>query len=58
MTTRALSIDERKAAEAAFQGKALDPDWTIAAQQVYAGVVAALSKRRSLTLLEDVATAV
>ena len=47
MTPRALSNDERKAAEAAFQGQALDPDWTMAGQLVYAGMVDALSRRRA-----------
>jgi hypothetical protein len=48
MTTRSLSFDERKAAEAAFQGKALDPKWSIAGQFVYWGITAALASRRAL----------
>jgi hypothetical protein len=47
MTARALSFDERKAAEAAFQGEPFDPEWTIAGQLVYAGIMAALASRNA-----------
>ncbi len=35
MTPRPLTQDERKAAEAAFQAKPLNPDWTAQAQHIY-----------------------
>lgn len=38
---RALTHDERKAAEAAFCGEPFNPAWSVAAAKVYAGIVAA-----------------
>lgn len=42
MTARALSHDERKAAEAAFTGRPFDPAWSLSARAVYDGIVKAL----------------
>jgi hypothetical protein len=42
MTPRALSHDEKKAAEAAFTGRPLDPRWSPSARAVYDGIVKAL----------------
>jgi hypothetical protein len=53
MIARALSFDERKAAEAAFQGEALDPEWTIAGQLVYAGIVEALASRNARSMQHE-----
>ncbi len=38
---RALTHDERKAAEAAFRGEPFNPAWSVAAAKVYAGIVTA-----------------
>lgn len=37
---RALTFDEKKAAEAAFRGLPLDPSWSVSAQAVYYGILA------------------
>jgi hypothetical protein len=59
MTARALSFDERKAAEAAFQGEAPDPEWTIAGQLVYVGIIEALANRHARSRhYEDACSAV
>lgn len=42
MTPRALSHDEKKAAEAAFTGRPFDPRWSPSARVVYDGIVKAL----------------
>jgi len=42
MKSRALSHDEKKAAEAAFTGRPFDPAWSISARAVYDGIVKAL----------------
>ena len=42
MESRALSHDERKAAEAAFTGRPFNPAWSQSAQVVYDGIVKAL----------------
>lgn len=42
MTHRALSHDEKKAAEAAFRGLPCDPSWSTAARAIYDGIVKAL----------------
>jgi hypothetical protein len=44
---RSLTHDEKKAAEAAFQGRPYDPRWSAAARTVYDGIVNALSVRTS-----------
>src|SRR5581483_10709664 len=46
MTPRTLSHDEKKAAEAAFQGLPMDPSWTAAAKRVYEGLLKALPAER------------
>jgi hypothetical protein len=38
---RPLTLDQKKAAEAAFQGLPFDPNWSPAAKAVYDGIVAA-----------------
>ncbi len=43
-TPRALSHDEAKAAEAAFQGQPFNEDWSEAARTVYDGMLAAIHK--------------
>ena len=43
---RALTYDESKAAEAAFQGLAFNPEWSEAARKVYDGIVLALGERQ------------
>lgn len=37
---RALSFDEKKAAEAAFRGLPVDPNWSLGAQSIYQGILA------------------
>ena len=37
---RTLSFDEKKAAEAAFQGLPIDPAWSVSAQAIYCGILA------------------
>ncbi len=44
-TARALSHDERKAAEAAFQGRSFNPEWSTAARQVYDGIAAVVRRQ-------------
>ena len=41
---RALTHDEKKAAEAAFRGDPFNPTWSIAAANVYAGIQWAMGK--------------
>ncbi len=41
MTTRSLTYDEKKAAEAAFRGLPLNPGWSAAARAIYEGIKAA-----------------
>lgn len=41
-TTRTLTHDERKAADAAFAGRPLNPAWSEAAKRVYEGLIQAL----------------
>ena len=43
-TSRTLSHDERKAAEAAFAGRPFNPAWSESAKKVYDGLVHALPK--------------
>ena len=42
---RPLTYDEKKAAEAAFQGMPFNPAWSEVARQVYEGMSNALAKR-------------
>ena len=37
---RTLSFDEKKAAEAAFQGLPIDQAWSVSAQAIYLGILA------------------
>jgi len=41
-TGRALTYDEKKAAEAAFTGRAFNPAWSDAARKVYDGIIAVM----------------
>jgi hypothetical protein len=41
-TPRPLTLDEKKAAEAAFRGEAFDPKWSEAARAVYEGILQAM----------------
>lgn len=45
-----LTYDEHKAAEAAFRGHPADPDWTDAAQLLYAKLRAAIAQRAGVTV--------
>lgn len=45
-----LTYDEHKAAEAAFRGYPPDADWTDSAQEIYARLSAAITKRSTTTL--------
>jgi hypothetical protein len=44
---RQLTYDERKAAEAAFQGAPFDPKLSESARKVYLGISSAMSKKRN-----------
>jgi hypothetical protein len=44
---RPLTHDEKKAAEAAFQGMPFNPTWSEAARRVYEGITNALCSRTS-----------
>jgi hypothetical protein len=46
---RPLTHDERKAAEAAFRGEPVHPDWSLAACQVYLGIRAVMLRREAQT---------
>ncbi|MGB0911458.1 MAG: hypothetical protein ACPGYT_13935 [Nitrospirales bacterium] len=50
---RPLTYDERKAAEAAFQGLPCDPKWSHAAQTVYAGISSAMENKQNEVILEN-----
>jgi hypothetical protein len=41
-TGRVLTYDEKKAAEAAFSGRAFNPEWSEAARKVYDGITSAM----------------
>jgi hypothetical protein len=43
---RPLTYDEKKAAEAAFKGSPLDPQWSESAQKVYVGLSSAMAHKR------------
>ncbi len=45
--SKPLTYDELKAAEAAFRGTPLNPDWTDSAQEIYARLTAAVAKRNA-----------
>ena len=56
-TTRSLTSDEKKAAEAAFLGIPFDPAWSNAARVVYDGITEALAMRGVDSLAERQAEA-
>lgn len=47
MSSRPLTYDEKKAAEAAFRGLPFDPSWSAAARAVYDGIVNASQGKRA-----------
>ena len=47
---RALTYDESKAAEAAFQGLPFNPEWSEAARKVYDGILIAMGERQLAAL--------
>jgi hypothetical protein len=51
--TRALTHDERKAAEAAFRGDPFNPAWSGAAAKVYAGIVTAMIDMQANPIVES-----
>jgi hypothetical protein len=53
---RALSYDEKAAAEAAFQGHPLRPNWSQSALEIYFGIQAVLATRREQTVEREQAT--
>jgi hypothetical protein len=44
---RVLTHDEKKAAEAAFQGEPFNPAWSVSAAHVYAGIRSAMGKQEA-----------
>ena len=44
LAPRQITHDEKKAAEAAFTGRAFNPQWSDAARIVYDGILAAMGK--------------
>lgn len=44
-----LTYDEKKAAEAAFQGRPFNPMWSASARVVYDGIVRAMGNRQPFT---------
>ena len=44
---RALTHDEKKAAEAAFRGGPFNPAWSVSAANVYAGIRSAMGKQEA-----------
>jgi len=53
-TTRTLSHDERKAAEAAFAGRPFNPAWSESAKKVYEGLVRALPTPSDQSTVEPI----
>ncbi|MFO0774288.1 MAG: hypothetical protein U0172_06460 [Nitrospiraceae bacterium] len=49
---RPLTYDEKKAAEAAFQGMPFNPEWSDAARKVYDGILLAMGERQLAALGE------
>lgn len=49
---RDLTYDQKKAAEAAFQGEPFNPAWSVAAAIVYEGILSAMSRRQIAALTE------
>ena len=50
---RALTYDEGKAAEAAFQGLPFNTDWSDAARKVYDGILLAMGERQLAAMGES-----
>ncbi len=48
-----LTFDEKRAAEAAFQGQSCDPDWSAAAKAIYDGIIKAMGPRHSFDIVSD-----
>ena len=46
-TNRSLTYDEKKAAEAAFNGSPCDPKWSEAERNVYLGLSSAMANQRN-----------
>jgi hypothetical protein len=44
LVPRALTYDEKKAAEAAFTGRPFNPEWSDAARKVYDGILSVMGK--------------
>jgi hypothetical protein len=47
-TSRALTYDEKKAAEAAFTGRPFNPEWSEAARRVYDGITGVMGTTKPL----------
>jgi hypothetical protein len=50
---RSLTYDEKKAAEAAFNGSPFDPKWSESAHQVYLGISLAMADKQNDVFQED-----
>ena len=48
-----LTYDEHEAAEAAFHGFPLNPEWTLSAQDIYLGILAVTNGRDIVHDMED-----
>ncbi|HKC94040.1 MAG TPA: hypothetical protein VKB81_08490 [Nitrospira sp.] len=48
-----LTSDQHKAAEAAFHGLPLNPEWTQSAQDIYLGILAVTNGRDIVNDMED-----
>jgi hypothetical protein len=47
-TSRELTYDEKKAAEAAFTGRPFNPEWSETARRVYDGIAGVMGTAKSL----------
>jgi hypothetical protein len=52
-STRQITHDEKKAAEAAFTGRPFNPKWSDAARIVYDGITTAMKSARSVEMLDE-----
>ena len=52
-STRQITHDEKKAAEAAFTGRPFNPKWSDAARIVYDGITTAIKSARSVEMLDE-----
>jgi len=50
---RSLTYDEKKAAEAAFQGLPCNPNWSQAAHTVYTGISSVMENKQHEVFRED-----